>query len=556
MRKPDDICEAEIEHKFAGSRACTDEMLKMLLSRDALSDQFNPPLRACLNLLAVGVYSGEEAMPNNRRNMTRRELIAHGAALGGIAMAGSPALLFARDAVSAALANGNPLDELRQMLRGELVTPADAAYDDRRKLWNGMIDKHPLAIARCTGTADVIDVVNFARDANIPISVRGGGHNVAGKALRDGALAIDLSPMHGIHVDAASNTARAQGGAIWQALDRETVAFNLATTGGTVSTTGVGGLTLGGGLGWLMRKHGLACDNVVSADVVTADGRRLTASAAENEDLFWAIRGGGGNFGVVTSFEFQLHGLEPITGGLAMYPQSMIGDLLHFYRDFTSKAPDSVTTMAGVFIGPPGTPVEGQNAGMIAVCHSGPLSEGERLLRPIKDFGPPAVDAIGPTPYRTLQTMFDAGSAPGMRNYWRSNFMQELSDGAIDTIVAHSDWLPPPATLILLEHLGGAVGRVGEHDTAFSNRAAQYNVSVLGTWVDATEDEKNIAWTRGFGDQLKKFATGAGYVNYMTDDEGAARIQATYEANLNRLRTVKKKYDPTNFFSGNQNIAP
>jgi hypothetical protein len=294
----------------------------------------------------------------------------------------------------------------------------------------------------------------------------------------------------------------------------------------------------------------------VSADVVTADGRRLTANASENPDLYWAIRGGGGNFGVVTSFEFALHDLEPITGGLAMYPASMVGDLLHFYRDFTRSAPDSVTTIFGIIIGPPGTPLEGQNAGLIAVCHSGPASDGERLLRPIKKFGPPAIDTIGPTSYRTVQTMFDAGSPPGMRNYWRSNFMQDLGDGAIDTILAHSDWLPPPGSMIMVEHLGGVVSRVGEHETAFSNRSAQYNASVLGTWVDRKDDEKNIAWTRAMGDELKKFATGAGYVNYMTADEGAERIRATYEANLQRLRTVKKKYDPTNFFSGNQNIAP
>lgn len=490
---------------------------------------------------------------NDLRTLTRRELLARGAALGGAMALGTPALVFGQKGAPATM---QPMDELRKMLRGDIITPGSAGYDDARKLWNGMIDRFPAAIARCTGTADVIDVVNFARDRNLPISVRGGGHNVAGKALRDGALAIDLSTMQGVYVDTGSKTVRAQGGAIWQAVDRETTAFNLVTTGGTVSTTGVGGLTLGGGVGWLMRKHGLACDNLVSADVVTADGRRLTASAAENEDLFWALHGGGGNFGVVTSFEFGLHDLEPITGGMAMYPQEMIGDMLHFFRDYTSKAPDSVTASAGVLIGPPGTPVEGQNAGLIAVCHSGPASDGERLLRPIKEFGPPALDLIGPVPYRALQTMFDAGSAPGMRNYWRSNFMQELSDGAIDTIVDHSDWLPPPGSMVFIENLGGAVARVGDHETAFSNRSALYNTSVFGTWVDAAEDEKNVAWTRSFGDELKKFATGAGYVNYMTDDEGAARIQATYEANLKRLRTVKKKYDPTNFFASNQNIAP
>ncbi|NQV87158.1 MAG: FAD-binding oxidoreductase, partial [Woeseiaceae bacterium] len=266
------------------------------------------------------------------------------------------------------------------------------------------------------------------------------------------------------------------------------MAFDLVTNGGTVSTTGVGGLTLGGGLGWIMRKHGLSCDNVMSADVVTADGRLLVVNEKENSDLYWAIRGGGGNFGVVTSFEFKLHDLEPIVGGMAMYPESMLKEMLHFYRDYTSKAPDSVTTMAGVLAGPPGSPLEGQSAGVIVVCHKGSASDGERLVKPIKEFGPPALDFIGPTSYKAQQSLFDAGSPPGLRNYWRSNFMAELSDAAIDAIVARSDELPSPESMILVEHLGGAVGRVGAHDTAFSNRNAQYNTSVFGTWVDAADD--------------------------------------------------------------------
>jgi len=465
----------------------------------------------------------------------------------------SPTSIFGRASTSAAT---EPLRELGEILRGEVITPSDSAYDGARRLWNGMIDKHPAAIARCTGVADVIDVINFARDRGFPVTVRGGGHNVAGKALRDGAITIDLSPMRGIRVDPRRRTGRAQGGVLWGEFDRETLAFDLVCTGGTVSTTGVAGLTLGGGLGWLMRKHGLSCDNLVSADIVTADGRLLMASDADNDDLFWAIRGGGGNFGVVTSFEFGLHDLEPIVGGLAMYPESTLRDLLYFYRDFTRSAPDSVTTMAGVMVGPPGTPVEGQNAGWMAVAHSGPSSEGERLVAPVKQFGPPAVDLIGPMSYSSLQTMFDAGSGPGHRNYWRSNFLTELADDVIDAILARSDELPRPGSMILLEHLGGAVGRVGEHATAFSNRSAKYNASILSSWVDAADDAKNIAWTRKFGDELKNFATGAGYVNYMSADESAERIRATYRANLERLRTVKRKYDPTNFFSGNQNIAP
>ncbi|MGA8203780.1 MAG: FAD-binding oxidoreductase [Woeseiaceae bacterium] len=489
--------------------------------------------------------------------LTRRELLLGGAALGGAALAGAPSLLFAADTAQATAAGGDPLVDLRKMLRGELIVPGDAAYDDARKLWNGMIDKRPLAIARCTGVADVIDVVRYARKKNLPVSVRGGGHNVAGKALRDGAITIDLSPMRGIRVNPEKKTGRAQGGALWAALDHETTAFKLVTTGGTVSTTGIGGLTLGGGLGWLMRKYGLACDNLVSADVITAEGDFLTASADENDDLFWALRGGGGNFGVVTSFQFALHDLEPIVGGTAMYPQAMIGDLLHFFRDFTAGLPDSVTTNFGVAAGPPGTPLEGQNAGMIIACHSGPEAEGERLLKPIREFGPPTLDFIGPMSYTALQTMFDAGLAPGRRNYWKSNFMTELSDGAIDEIVARTDRpLAGAGTLVLIEHLGGAVGRVEPHATAFSNRDAQYNTSILAGWTDPADDEKNIAATREFSDAMKKYATGGGYVNYMAADEGEARVHATYEANYKRLVEVKRKYDPTNFFSANQNIAP
>jgi FAD/FMN-containing dehydrogenase len=450
----------------------------------------------------------------------------------------------------------SPLAGLGDVLGKRLIEPADQRYEEARKVWNGMIDKRPAAIALCAGVADVIDVVRFARDNDMPVSVRGGGHNVAGKALKNGAITIDLGPMHGIWVDARRKRALVQGGARWGAFDRETLAHNLATTGGTVTTTGVGGLTLGGGLGWLMRKHGLSCDNVVSANVVTADGATLTASGSENSDLFWAIRGGGGNFGIVTSFEFQLHAVEPIVGGMAIYPGNQLRDLLHFYRDYTAKAPDSLTAMAGALVGPPGTSVEGQMAGWMAVCHSGPVADGERLVKPVKEFGSPALDLIGPTDYRTIQTMFDAGSGPGARNYWRTNFMKELGDDAIDAILARADEIPPPGSLILLEHLGGAVARVGEHETAFANRGANYNVSVLGSWVHASDDEKNIAWVRKFGDELRSFATGGAYVNYMASDESPEHVRAAYEANFKRLVDVKRKYDPTNFFSANQNIAP
>lgn len=486
--------------------------------------------------------------------ISRREMLMGSAAAGGLAALGAPVISFAQSSTSTAAAS--PWDDLTARLGGNLITPEHDAYDEARMVWNAMIDKRPSAIARCSGVADVIEVVKYARDKNLPVTVRGGGHNVAGKAVRDGAIQIDLGRLHGIRVDSVRKRARAQGGVRWNAFDRETLALGLVTTGGTVGDTGIAGLTLGGGIGWLVRKHGLSCDNLISADVVTADGRLLTASESENADLFWAIRGGGGNFGIVTSFEYQLHDLEPITGGLTLYPESMVKDLLHFYRDYTASAPDSVMTMAGVMVGPPGTPVEGQNAGYVAVCHSGPASEGERLMQPIKEFGPPAVDFIGPTTYAAMQSLFEGAGAPGMRNYWRSSFMKELSDDAIDALVNRSDEIPRPGTLLLLEHMGGAVSRVGEKETAYANRGANYNVSILGSWLDAGEDDKNIAWTRMFGDELRSFSTGGAYVNYMAADESAENVRGAYEANFQRLVAVKRKYDPSNFFSGNQNIVP
>ena len=398
--------------------------------------------------------------------------------------------------------------------------------------------------------------VRFARANDLPISVRGGGHNVAGKALRDGALAIDLSAMKGVRTDPGARTARARAGYTWADFDHQTSAFGLGTTGGTVSSTG-SGLVLGGGIGWLMRKHGLACDNLLSVDVVTADGEFIIADETENADLFWAIRGGGGNFGVVTSLNFRLHELETITAGTALYPQDQIVEMFRFYRDFTSTAPDSVMTMAGILQGPAGTPLAGGLAGFIGVCHSGAESEGESLLKPIKAFGRPAMDSIGVTQYTALQTSADATYPPGNRNYWRSNFLTELSDEAIDTILTWAHGLPPNAQSgLFFEHMGGAVGRVGSHETAFSNREAQYNFTVLASWSEPSQDEQYIGWTRAFGDDMKKLATGAGYVNYMTGDEGAARVRATYKENYERLVAVKRKYDPLNFFSGNQNIAP
>jgi FAD/FMN-containing dehydrogenase len=489
--------------------------------------------------------------------ISRRELIKGTVAAGGLALVGSSAVASAQQSVNSATAAAvpEPYAELAARLRGGLITPGHARYDAERKIFNDMIDKRPAAIAKCTGAADVMDVVRYAREHDIPVSVRGGGHNVAGKAVRNDAILIDLGPMHGVRADPLTGRARAQAGARLGALDRETLAVGMVTPSGTVSDTGIAGLTLGGGFGWLQRKHGLTIDNLVSADVVTADGEFLIASEAEHPDLFWALRGGGGNFGVVTSFEYKTYEVEPTIGGLAVYPADKLKDLLHFYRDFTSKAPDSIMTMAGAMPGIPGTATEGGIAAWIAVCYSGDLNEGERLLQPIKDFDSAVIDTIAPMPFGAIQTMFDAGSPPGMRHYWRSSFASELSDGLIDTMVANAPNLPLPGSMMLLEHMGGAVGRVGPTATAFSNRDAQYNVSILSAWLNAADDEANIGWTRSTGDALKKYGSGGGYVNYMAD-EGAAAVRAAYEVNLERLIDVKRKYDPTNVFSANQNIAP
>jgi FAD/FMN-containing dehydrogenase len=496
-------------------------------------------------------------MKRRKGHLSRRELLARGAALGGATMVGAPGSLFAQEAAAPRASGSSSFGDLAESLRGRVLTPADSAdYDAARALWNGMIDKRPAAIVRCAGPADVIDVVNFARSEGFPVSVRAGGHNVAGRALRDDALTIDVSTMKGIRVDPGAKRARAQGGVTWAELDDETVAHNLVTTGGTVSSTGIAGLTLGGGFGWLQRKYGFACDNLTSVDIVTADGRLLTASDSENADLFWAVRGGGGNFGVVTSFEYTLHDLEPIIGGIVLYPRDRIADLFGFYREFTSTAPDSVMAYAGVLRGPEGTAVAGEWAGFLAAAHFGPVADGERLLEPIKAFGPAALDTIGPIAYPELQAMFGAGAQPGRRNYWRSNFMTELGDDAIEAIIDRLQGMPAPLSSMFFEQMEGAVGRVAEQATAFANRSAKFNCSVASVWTDESDDEQNIAWTREFGDTMTALARAGGYINYMTDDEGEARIRAAYGANYERLVEVKRTYDPENFFDGNQNIRP
>jgi FAD/FMN-containing dehydrogenase len=445
------------------------------------------------------------------------------------------------------------IESFKASLRGELLRSDDAGYDEARKVWNGMIDKRPALIARCSGVADVIQAVNFARSHQLLVSVRGGGHNIPGNAVCDGGLMIDLAPMRSVRVDPMRRTARAEAGVTWGEFDRETQAFGLATTGGSVSDTGIAGLTLGGGLGWLAGQHGLSCDNLLSTDVVTADGTLLMASASEHADLFWGLRGGGGNFGIVTSFEYQLHPVDRVLAGMVIHPFAKARETLAFYRDFAKAIPDEVNTMGGLLTSPDGDPVA-----VIAVCYNGSLDAGERVLRPLREFGPPVADQIRPMAYREVQTQLDAATVRGRRYYIKSSFMRSVSDGAIDTLLERFAAVPSPHTLVFFQQLGNAANRVGVQETAFSHRNALCEWGCLSSWRDPAEDGTNIRWTRELSESMQPFSSGGAYITQMgvEAEEGADRIKAAYGANYERLVAVKKKYDPTNVFRHNQNIKP
>jgi FAD/FMN-containing dehydrogenase len=447
------------------------------------------------------------------------------------------------------------VEQFQANLRGGLLRPGDAGYDEARKVWNGMIDKRPALIARCVGALDVIRCVEFARTHNLLVAVRGGGHNIGGNAVCDGGLVIDLSRMKSARVEPARRTARAEPGLTWGEFDRETQAFGLATTGGQISTTGIAGLTLGGGWGYLARRYGLVCDNLLSVDLVTADAQFLTVSAVENADLFWGVRGGGGNFGVVTSFEYQLHPLGPVLGGLVVYPFRQAKDVLKPYREFTTAAPDEMASGIVLISLPDGTPVVG-----IVLCYSGPLAEGERLVKPLRAFGPPLVDQIGAIPYTAAQQLIDAFYPSGLQNYWKSSFIKTISDEAIDTMVAYCAKRPTPICHGLIEHqLGGAVSRVDRNATAFAHRDVEYSFMSLGVCLDPAETENCVRWAREFWEAMQRFSTGGVYVNYLGRevDEGPERIRAAYgPEKYARLVALKNKYDPANLFRLNQNIKP
>jgi FAD/FMN-containing dehydrogenase len=440
-------------------------------------------------------------------------------------------------------------------LRGAVLRPGDDSYDAARHVWNGMIDRRPAVIVRCAGVADVLGAVEFARSHDLLLAVRGGGHNIAGTGVCDGGLVLDLSPMKGIRVDPDARTVRAEGGVLWRELDCETQVFGLATTGGFISTTGIAGLTLGGGFGWLMRTHGLACDNLLSADVVTADGRLVVASAEENSDLFWGLRGGGGNFGVVTSFAYRLHEVGPeVLAGPVFHPLAAARDGLRFLRDATPTMPDALSCAAALLTSPEGVPLLG-----LVPAYIGPIAKGEAAVKQLRAFGSPVADLVGPLPYRALQQMFDPAFPPGRRSYWKSSFLSGVDDAAIDIMVEHFARVPSPHSAVFLEQFGGAVSRVGPDETAFSHRSAPFNLIVLAEWDDPAQDAVNIAWARELWMAMQPFAAGGVYVNYLGDvrDEGAGRVRDAYgPAKYDRLSTLKAKYDPTNLFRVNQNIAP
>ncbi len=443
--------------------------------------------------------------------------------------------------------------DLKGSFGGELLQAGDAGYDEARRVHNGLIDKRPAVIARCRGTADIAEAVKFARRTGLEIAVRGGGHNVAGRSTVEGGLMIDLALMKGIHVDAKARTARAQGGVNWGEFNRETQLHGLATTGGAISTTGVAGLTLGGGLGWLMGKYGMSVDSLISAEVVTADGSVVTASAAEHPDLFWGLRGGGGNFGVVSSFEFRLYPVGPmITGGLVAYPFDKAGEVLRYYRGLTAALPDEMVVFAGVVHAPDGS---GTKLAAILAAHCGSLAEGEAAMKPIKAFGKPVMDVLGPIPYSAMNTMLDAGNPKGALNYWKANFVPELSDGAIDTVVKAFASCTSPMSGILFEHFHGAACRVPVAETAFPHRASGYNMLCLGQWMDAGDSARQIGWVRDTYSAMKPYMAAGRYVNYMNEDE-LGEGAAAYGANQARLKQIKRKYDPDNLFHLNQNISP
>ena len=443
-------------------------------------------------------------------------------------------------------------DDFRGSLHGESLRPGDDGYAAARLVWNAMVDKRPALIARCSGTADVINCVNFARENNLLVSVRGGGHNFPGNSVCNDGLMIDLSRMTGVRVDPAAKTVRAQGGTKWGAFDHETQAFGLAAPGGTDVDTGIAGLTLGGGIGWLSGSHGLSCDNLVSADVVTADGRAITASAGENPDLFWGLRGGGGNFGVVTSLEYRLHPVGPeVLAGWLIYSIDEVREFFARVNELTDNMPDELNLITFLHT----LPDSGGKACSILLCYHGDIEEGERTIRPLREFGPPLLDDVRPMTYTDAQKL--AVALPGRQNYLKSHFVSQVGDDIVDVAIDFFDRITSPLSSVLFQYLGNAARRVPAGDTAFAHRNALCEWATNAVFLDSGESEVHIRWARDFASEISPFSLGE-YINQVGTeaDAGEEAIQAAFGDNFQRLADLKKKYDPANLFSHNQNIRP
>lgn len=454
----------------------------------------------------------------------------------------------------------NIIDEFKTGMRGKVIYPGDADYDDARKIHNAMIDKHPALIAQCTGVADIITSLKLARENSLLFTVRGAGHNVAGSSVCDGGIVIDLSHMKGIRIDPSERTAQVEPGVTWGELNHDLQNFGLAATGGFISTTGVSGLTLGGGLGWLLRKHGLALDNLISVDVVTADGQFITADATQNRDLFWGVRGGGGNLGIVTSFKFRVHPVGSVWAGMVMHPTSKGKEAIKYWCDYAVDSPEELTGAALIFFPPKELPIPEvlHREGIVGTggVYAGDLKIGEQVLQELRQFGPPEADIFKQMSYSEAQMMADFLWPRGLYNYWKSNFLKELNDEAIDTMLKFFAQVPSRLTVIVIEHVGdGAMNSIGDDETAFSVRNGRFNFLVTSLWTNPSETDANIRWTREFWDAMKPFMADEVYVNYI-GDEGEDRVKQAYGKKYERLAELKNKFDPGNLFRVNQNIAP
>ncbi|WP_218839805.1 FAD-binding oxidoreductase [Streptomyces sp. WZ.A104] len=457
------------------------------------------------------------------------------------------------------LVNNSSIERLRERARGPVVTPDSDGYDEARKVYNAMFDRRPAAVVQCANAGDVMAAVDFARDNELDLAVRGGGHSVPGFGTCDDGVVADLSGMRGVRVDPEQRTARVDGGATWGDFDAATHAFGLATTGGIVSTTGVAGLTLGGGIGHLARSLGLSCDSLISADVVTAEGRLLVASEQEHDDLFWAIRGGGGNFGAVTSFEFQLSPVKDIYGGPILYELEDAGTVLRAFRELIADAPEELGGFPAFQIAPPLPFIPEDRHGdtfiLIVACWAGPMDEGERAVQRFRDIAPVVAEHVGPMPYPALNSAFDALVPPGLQHYWKANFVTELSDAAITAHLDHGPRLPAMNSTMHIYPINGACHRVAPEDTAFAYRNATFATVIAGMWPDPADNEANIAWVRDYYQATAPHSEEGGYINFMAEDD-QDRIRANYRGNYERLVEVKRAYDPGNLFHVNQNIKP